>query len=241
MHNNPRSTSNDARTERILSRGVWALPIFALLLGLGTLTHQPDYNTDFAGYAGYVTTGVFLVSHLVASIGGAVFGVIGIVSAAFLLIQYGARPGRTLLAAALGVAGNVVNTAIFGVAAFAQPAIGRAFEAGDESVVALNTDVYGPALVGTVLTGLVMFMAGGVMLGMAMSRVDRDLRWIGVVYAVSLPVFVVAGFSIQILQPVAAAVLTVATVFLALRLRRGSEGATVPEPGSAIAGQERPA
>ena len=33
-----------------------------------TLTHQPDPTTDFAAYAGYVTTPVFLVSHREASI-----------------------------------------------------------------------------------------------------------------------------------------------------------------------------
>lgn len=31
--------------------GLWLLPIYAVLLGLSTLTHQPDPATDFAAFA----------------------------------------------------------------------------------------------------------------------------------------------------------------------------------------------
>ena len=40
--------------------GIWALPVWTLLLFLGTLTHQPSTQTDFPGYARYITTTEFL-------------------------------------------------------------------------------------------------------------------------------------------------------------------------------------
>jgi hypothetical protein len=48
--------------------GLWALPLYGLLLGLSTLTHQPSVD-DFDAYARYVTTDVFLVSRVCPGFG----------------------------------------------------------------------------------------------------------------------------------------------------------------------------
>src|SRR5260370_11124470 len=58
-------------------RSLWVLPVWALTLFLGTLTHQPDPQTDFGGFSAYVTTTSFLLSHLINSITGAAIGSIG--------------------------------------------------------------------------------------------------------------------------------------------------------------------
>src|SRR4029453_18517337 len=50
--------------------GLWAFPLYGLLLGLSTITHQPSVD-DFDAYSRYITTDIFLVSHLGASIFGA--------------------------------------------------------------------------------------------------------------------------------------------------------------------------
>src|SRR3954447_20226019 len=152
---------------RPLLAGAWLLPVFTALLTLGTLTHQPDPGSDFAGYAGYVTTPVFLASHLGASIVGAAIGIVGTAAVALLVAVPSGRPGWTLTGAALAVLGNVLNTALFGAAAFAQPAIGRAFAAGSGDAVALNGDVYGPALFATAGAALLSWTAGAVLLGAA--------------------------------------------------------------------------
>ncbi len=55
-------------------RSLWMLPVWAAMLFLGTLTHQPDPQTDFGGFAAYVTTTSFLLSHLINSITGAAIG-----------------------------------------------------------------------------------------------------------------------------------------------------------------------
>ena len=51
--------------------------MYGLLVLLSTLSHQPDYRTDFLAYAEYVTTTGFLVSHLVGSILGTTIGLSG--------------------------------------------------------------------------------------------------------------------------------------------------------------------
>ena len=47
------------------------LPVYGVLLMLSTLTHEPDHTEDFAAWSRYVTTDVFVVSHVVGSILGA--------------------------------------------------------------------------------------------------------------------------------------------------------------------------
>src|SRR5438132_4299207 len=66
--------------DRITRWGLWLLPVWAVLLFVGTIDHQPDTRTDFAGFARYVTTPEFLASHIVASIIGAAIGVLGLLA-----------------------------------------------------------------------------------------------------------------------------------------------------------------
>ncbi len=96
--------------------GMWALPVWTLLLFLGTLTHQPSYQTDFPAYARYVTTTEFLISHLVASIFGAGVGILGL-TALFIVLCKGRAAPLALWALVTGVIANMFTTAVFGVAA----------------------------------------------------------------------------------------------------------------------------
>ena len=50
------SNTSEARFARI---GLWLIPLYGALLALGTITHQPDYDTDFQAYAEYITTDRF--------------------------------------------------------------------------------------------------------------------------------------------------------------------------------------
>ena len=115
---------------RGFARGaLWALPIWAILLFLGTLTHQPDPQTDFAGFAAYVTTTSFLFSHLVNSIAGAAVGSIGIIGL-MLYLQDSKAAGKAITGMVTSVTANTLTPSVFGVAAFAQPAMGRLFLEG---------------------------------------------------------------------------------------------------------------
>jgi hypothetical protein len=116
--------SIDTFPARAAKLGLWALPGYAVLLGLSTVTHQPPVS-DFDAYARYVTTDVFLVSHLGASIFGAGLAILGAIAVTAFLVH-----GRAARAAVVGLAlttiTNVFMAASFGGAAFVQPGIGRA-------------------------------------------------------------------------------------------------------------------
>src|SRR4030095_17255043 len=91
---------------------LWALPVWAAMLFLGTLTHQPDPKTDFAGFAAYVTTTSFLLSHLINSILGAAIGSIGAVGL-LLYLQDSKAAGRAIAGMIALVISNTVVASLF--------------------------------------------------------------------------------------------------------------------------------
>jgi hypothetical protein len=209
--------ASDTPGGRFARIGLWLIPLYGALLALGTITHQPDYDTDFRGYAEYITTDRFLVSHLGASIAGAALGLLGIVAALAFLAR-GRAATVAILGAACFIVGNVLFTALFGVAAFAQPAIGKAFLDGTPGVRELNDDVYGAPLFATAGLGFLFFLAGAVLLGVAIARVGRPLKWVGIGFAATLVLFVVGFLMLEIAQPIAGALFALVGVVLALRL-----------------------
>jgi hypothetical protein len=202
---------------RAARAGLWALPAYGLLLGLSTLTHQPSTD-DFDAYARYITTGVFLVSHLAASIFGAALAILGAVAVTAYLIR-GRAAGTAVTGLVITTVTNVFLAAAFGSAAFVQPGLGRAHLAGVAGMPALNDDTaYGPALFATALTATFFLVVAAIVLGTAIARTSSRLRWYGVAYAVLLPLFAVTGFTVQPLQPWTGFAFAVATAALAVRL-----------------------
>ena len=202
--------------------GLWLLPVYGILLGLSTLTHQPPIE-DFDAYARYVTTDVFLVSHLGASIFGAALAVLGVVAVTAYLVS-----GRSARLAVVGLVlttiANIFLSAAFGSAAFVQPGIGRAYLAGVEGMPALNADTaYGPALGATALSATLLFVVSAVVLGIAIARTHRRLRAVGVAYAVLLPIFAISGFLLSAVQSAAGFAVAIATAVLAVQLPRANE------------------
>lgn len=210
------------RLDRYAALGLWMLPLWAALLFLSTLTHQPSYQTDFPGYASYVTTRQFLLSHLIASILGAGFGTLGFV-ALFINLARRGLPLLALWALVALVLGNTMITSVFGVAAFAQPAIGRAFFAGHvPEAVAINSDIYGPALLATVLPGLLLFTVGVVLFGVAVARSGSLPRRAGIGLAVSVPLFSIVGFVLaDVFQTIGSALMLASTVWIVSAVHQG--------------------
>ena len=87
-HSHPLSTSTRAVlapvewAEKWIRTALIALPLYGALLFSGTLTHQPDYKTQFRDYAEYITTNRFIVDHLVVSILGIAVAMIGVLALA---------------------------------------------------------------------------------------------------------------------------------------------------------------
>lgn len=204
-------------------RALWALPVWAAMLFLGTLTHQPDPQTAFADFAAYVTTSWFLWSHLLNSIAGAAIGSIGVI-ALMLYLQDSKVAGRAITGMVGTVAGNTLTSSIFGVAAFAQPAMGRIFLSGEGNALDFYNEVYTAPLFLTALISLLLFIIGGIFTGMAIAGYDGFPRWAGWVYALTTVGFVLSNFLLPAGQSIMSALLFTATFVVALRAVR--EGRT---------------
>ena len=207
---------------RLARLGVWALPIYAATLFAGTVTHQPPPQTQLADWSRYVTTNEFLLGHIVFSVFGSIFGAIGAVALGTLLIERGSV--KLGLAGMLsGLSANVIGTSIFGIAAFAQPAIGRLYLSGQTQTA---RDVYYDAAQGTpmvvvALLFIVLLVASFIVFGVAFARLELMPRWAGVGYAVSGPLFAVIGFALDNwIQSVAAILMTASAVWMVIALRR---------------------
>jgi hypothetical protein len=205
---------------RAFIRGViWALPIWAAMLFLGTLTHQPDPQTDFANFAAYVTTKQFLLSHLVNSIGGAAIGSIGVIGL-MLYLQETKVAGKAITGMVSTVVGNTLTSSVFGAAAFAQTAAGQAYLAGQPNALDFYNRVYSAPLFTTVLVGLLLFIIGGVFSGIAIAASGRFPRWAGWVYAGTVAGFVLSNFIVPVGQTPMSALLFISTVVVAWNVHR---------------------
>ena len=211
---------------RTFARGaIWALPVWAAMLFLGTLTHQPDPRTAFGDFAAYVTTNEFLLSHLLNSILGAAIGSIGVV-ALMLWLQDTKASGKATTGMVATVVGNTLTSSVFGVAAFAQPAMGQAFLSGQENVLDFYDNVYAAPLFLTVLVALLLFIVGGIFTGVAIASSERLPRWTGWVYAITTTGFVLSNFLLPVGQSIMSALLFAATVVIAWSVSRVAEGAS---------------
>jgi hypothetical protein len=208
---------------RVACKGVWLLPAFGLLLAFSTIRQQPPVQTDFEGYARFVTTGEFLVSHLVASIGGAALAILGVCSV-FVLLAGGRFRRAALIGRIITVIAQVYLASAFGSAAFVQPGIGRAYLRGETAAAqALNADTaYGPAFMATAGFAVLFWLIATVFLVVALVRTSPRLRVPGILYALSAPLFIWSGQVdlIPLQQALAGLLLTVAAVIIAVRLPR---------------------
>ena len=198
-------------------RGLWLLVAWAVLLLLATFTHQPPYMTQFGAWSRYVTSGQFLATHLVGSIFGAGLGALGFMAFSVVLAAHGAER-LAIWALITAVLGDVAVVAVFGIAAFAQPAIGRAYLAGHHDAHALYDDVNGVPLFATAGVGVLLLSAGLVLYGVAVLRTRLVDRLAGWALIVGGPLFALVGVILaDVVQSVGALLLTVGAVIVALR------------------------
>ena len=209
-------------------RLLWALPLWAVLLLYATLTHQPDYRKDFAAWSRYVTGTGFLVSHLLGSILGAAIGVLGFAALWAVLVELD-RPMLATWALVTYVVGSTFTVAVFGIAAFAQPAIGRAFLAGHTDMPALYDDVNAGPLFLTAAPGVLLLSTGLILFGIGVARSGVAPRAAGWALAVGGPLFAIVGVVLaDVVQSVGAAVLLLGTASVAW-----SAGRPLPVSGAA--------
>jgi hypothetical protein len=200
--------------DQYVRAGLWALPIYGVANLVSTLSHQPNYHKDFPAYARYISTGPFLTSHLALSIMGAGIGLIGF-TALFIYLARQRASGVSVAAFATTMLGNTPAVAMFGVAAFAQPAIGKAFLAGHHDAIALNSSVYGTAANLNAAVGILLLSAGMILFAVAISRSQSLPRTAGILLAASLPIFAVGSITGTMLVSIGALMQIGSTIWIA--------------------------
>lgn len=207
--------------------GLLLLPIYGVLTFIGTLTHQPDPNTDFEAYARYISSTSYLISHLGVSIFGTVLAMFGFIALAASLV--GGRAGRlALFAMVTGVAGNALILTIFGFSTFVSPAIGHAYLAGEHQAVQINEAILGLPLILTALTGGLLYTASTVLFGIAIWRSGTLPRWAGVFFAPTGFLISILGLMVGQSQTVGTVLLVIGSVWVSWSvLRRAPSASTV--------------
>jgi hypothetical protein len=199
--------------QRWIQIGMMAIPVYGLLTGWATLTHQPDAQTDFASYAQYISTPEFFAHHIIGSIGGTILALYGVIALfASLMTRRGA--GVALAGLLASVAGNILIVSLFGVAAFAAPVIGEAYLAGNHSMTEVNSAIYSMPLGLTGLTGGLFYSLGTILFGVAIWRSKVLPKSAGVLYAVAGPLLSLFGLFIGAAQTVGSVSLIIAGVWL---------------------------
>ncbi|HLO15899.1 MAG TPA: hypothetical protein VK206_13785, partial [Anaerolineales bacterium] len=118
------------------------------------------------------------------------------------------------------IVSNTLVSSIFGVAAFAQTAMGRMFIGGQQNALDFYNQIYNGTLFGTALIALLLFMLGGVLIGNTMTASGSFPRWAGWVIAISMVGFVLSTFLLDIGQSIFSALLFIATVNVAWNVGR---------------------
>jgi hypothetical protein len=210
--------------DRYARIGLWALPVYGLANFIGTLSSQPDYKKagEFPAYARYISTSKFLASHLLASILGTGIGLLGF-TALFVYLVSRSRPGVSLGAFATTVLGSMGLVALFGVAAFAQRAIGKAFLAGHHEVIkSLNSAIYSTPLEVTSGVGIGLVLVGMILFAVAISASQTLPKAAGVLLGVWFPIFAIGSIMGNALDSVGSLTLIGSTIWIALRAGGGA-------------------
>ena len=207
--------------------GVWALPVYGLLTFWATLTHEPDRQNQVEDYARFLSTTDYLAKHLLGSILGTILAIFGVMAVAAYLANR--RVGRlALLAMVVSVAGNCLVLTIFGFSTHVSPVIGRMYLEGQPGAMEVNEAIFGTSSFAIVAAlGLLLYLLGALLLGVAIWRSEVLPKWAGALYAPT-GLLIAAGVAIGWAQTVGSALLIVAGGWIAWSLLRQPSS----QPGS---------
>lgn len=210
--------------------GMSALPLYAVLLFVGTLTPQPDQETDPEAWARFVSTDSYLVQHITTNVVGSVLVVLGTFALAVAIGGRAATAGMVL-----SVVGQMLFTVPGVISTFATPAIGQAYLRGTRDVMTLQ---FADAMTVITLLAVLLTVVGGVVLGVAVAKCGTFARWTGIAWAAAAVIFYLLGAALGMAttgaslptQPVGAALMAVAGAAMAWRATRP---AVAPSPAEA--------
>lgn len=189
--------------------GVWALPDYGVLNFWATFTHEPDRQTQVEVYARYISITNYLAQHLLGSILGTILAIFGVMALAAYLAN--SRVGRlALVAMVVSVAGNCLILTSFGFATHVSPVIGRLYLEGQPGAMEVNEAIFGTSSFAIVAAlGLLLYLLGALLLGVAIWRSGTLPKWAGALYAPT-GLLIASGVAIGAAQTVGSALLIVA-------------------------------
>jgi hypothetical protein len=203
--------------------GLLALPIYGLLTLWATFTHEPDRQNQVEAYARYISTSTYLTQHLLGSILGTILAIFGVIALAAYLAN--GRTGRlALLGMVLSVAGNCLILTIFGFSTLVSPVIGRLYLEGQPGAMEVNEAILtSPAFIFVVFSGLLVFLVGSILFGVAIWRSGTLPRWAGVLFAPT-GLLIAAGVQIGAAQTLGSALMVAAGGWIAWSALRQPAG-----------------
>jgi hypothetical protein len=220
-----------ANTASWVRAGLLALPIYGLLTFWATFTHEPNRQTQVEAYARYISTPTYLAQHLLGSILGSILAIFGVIALAAYLAN-GRSRRLALLGMVLSVAGNCLILTTFGFSTLVSPVIGRLYLEGQPGAMEVNEAILtSPAFIFVVLPGLLLFLVGTILFGVAIWRSGTLPRWAGLLFAPT-GLLLAAGLQIGWAQTIGSALVVAAGVWIAWTALR--------EPGSQLGGQAQP-
>ena len=171
-----------ANTIRWIGIGLLGLPLYGALTFLSSLNPQPDPNTQFEAWSHYVTTDIYVLKHLLASILGLILGIFGTFTlGAYLITSRAPRLG--LVAMVITVLGSALFLPAMGVSTFTLPKEGQAYLAGIEEYDKLPLNFADNVYLWTSLLTIVLLFVGNVLLGVAVWRSGTLPKWAGALWA----------------------------------------------------------
>ena len=220
-----------ANTANWIRAGLLALPVYGLLTFWATFTHEPDRQNQVEAYARYISTPTYLAQHLLGSILGTILAIFGVIALAAYLANGRARH-LALLGMVLSVAGNCLILTIFGFSTIISPVIGRLYLEGQPGAMEVNEAIFtSPAFVFLVIPGLLFFLVGTILFGVAIWRSGTLPRWAGVLFAPT-GLLMAAGLQIGWTQTLGSALVVAAGGWIAWTAMR--------EPASQLGVEAQP-
>lgn len=208
------------RPDRRVGAGVWLLPVFGVLTLWATITHQPNPTSEFAAWARFVTTDEFLAKHLVGSIFGLALNIVAVASLAWVVLAAGRHVRAAMWGFTLTVLGSAGLLAGFGVAAFAQPAIGHLEAQQFAGAQDLYNDVYGIPTFVTLIGGGVLLSIATILLARAAAAIDGTPRWARIAYGASGPLIAFLGVAFGPFQTIGSLAAIAGGIGIAIAVRR---------------------
>jgi hypothetical protein len=174
---------------RWIGVGLIALPVSALMTALSTLKPQPDQEKDPQAWAEFVSTPIYLTSHVIGSTGGTILGIFGFLALGIYLA--GGRAARTAVPATIiAVFAQTLLLVPSVISTFVTPAVGHAYLAGIPEVMELE---FPASMVATFVLGLLLAFVGQVLLGVAVWRSSVLPKGAGALWIAATVIFYPLG------------------------------------------------